>query len=125
VIPGPPERALVLVVDDDDLIRRVVRTVLETDGHEVAEAADGAGALAVVAERGPRLVILDLLLPGMDGIEVCRQLDHGGAKVVVLTARDDPSLEATCRDAGADAFLVKPFASDRLLSLVGELLAVP
>lgn len=114
---------LVLVVDDDDMIRRLVRAVLEADEFEVSEARDGATALTLANESHPSVVVLDVMMPGLDGVEVCRRLDHDRTKVVILTARDDPKLEAEARAAGADAFLTKPFAPMQLLDLVGELMS--
>jgi len=113
---------VVLVVDDDDVIRRLVRTVLEADDFEVEEAPDGGAALALTAAAHPSVIVLDIMMPGIDGVEVCRRLDHETVKVVILTARDDPSLEKACREAGADAFLTKPFSSIELLDLVEELI---
>jgi two-component system response regulator ResD len=113
---------LVLVVDDDEMIRRLVRAVLEADEFEVAEARDGESALRLATERQPAVVVLDIMMPGLDGVEVCRRLDHEKVKVVVLTARDDVRLEDECRQAGADAFLTKPFSSNQLLDLVAELM---
>lgn len=122
---GPEKRVrsrLVLVVDDDDLVRRVVRAVLECDDLEVVEAIDGEGALSLARSTSPAVVVLDVMMPGIDGVEVCRRLDHERVKVVVLTAGDHPDLEAQCREAGADAFVTKPFASGDLLDLVARLL---
>jgi CheY-like chemotaxis protein len=113
---------VVLVVDDDDMIRRLVRTVLEADDFEVVEANDGHAALNLTEEAAPAVIVLDIMMPGIDGVEVCRRLDHESVKVVVLTARDDPTLENACREAGANAFLTKPFSSIELLDLVGDLM---
>jgi DNA-binding response OmpR family regulator len=114
---------LVLVVDDDEMIRRLVRTVLEADDFEVIEAKDGDEALKVVDDRQPAVVVLDIMMPGLNGVEVCRQLDHDNVKVIILTARDDADLAEECMKAGADAFLTKPFSSIQLLDLVEEMLA--
>jgi two-component system response regulator ResD len=113
---------VVLVVDDDDMIRRLVRTVLEADDFEVVEANDGQTALALTVEARPAVIVLDIMMPGIDGVEVCRRLDHEQTKVVILTARDDPRLEKACREAGANAFLTKPFSSIELLDLVDDLM---
>ena len=115
------KRRVVLVVDDDDMIRRLVRTVLEADDLEVVEAANGDRALEMVASANPAVVVLDIMMPGINGVEVCRRVDHSKVKVVILTARDDPVLEDECREAGADAFLIKPFSSIELLDLIDEL----
>jgi two-component system response regulator MtrA len=114
---------LVLVVDDDEMIRRLVRTVLEADDWTVIEARDGAQAFEQLRTTEPSVVVLDVMMPGMDGVEVCRNIDHSAVKVVMLTARDDPALEQACREAGADAFLTKPFSSITLLDLIEELAA--
>ncbi len=119
----PAKPCLVLVVDDDEMIRRLVRAVLEADEFEVAEARDGRTALHLASQAEPSVVVLDVMMPGLDGVEVCRRLDHEKVKVVVLTARDDPALEAEARLAGADEFMTKPFAAAELLDLVGELIA--
>jgi DNA-binding response OmpR family regulator len=109
---------IVLIVDDDDMIRRLVRTVLEADEYDVVEARNGDIALELANEAHPAVVLLDIMMPGIDGVEMCRRLDHTAVKVIILTARDDPSLEDACREAGADAFLTKPFSSVELLDLV-------
>ena len=114
----PVKPRIVLVVDDDDMIRRLVRTVLEADEYDVVEARNGDIALALANEAHPAVVLLDIMMPGIDGVEVCRRLDHNAVKVVILTARDDPLLEDACKEAGADAFLTKPFSSVELLDLV-------
>jgi two-component system response regulator MprA len=116
---------LVLVVDDDDVIRRVVRTVLEADEFEVIEAGDGAAAIAAAGTAHPAVVVLDVMMPGLDGVEVCRRLREAGeaARVLMLTAVDDAGVEQASRSAGADAYLRKPFSSvellDRVEALVG------
>ena len=114
---------LVLVVDDDEMIRRLVRTVLEADDFDVMEAKDGEQALVVIEAESPAVVVLDVMMPGLNGVEVCRRLDHGNVKVIILTARDDADLAEQCMEAGADAFLTKPFSSIQLLDLVEDLLA--
>jgi CheY-like chemotaxis protein len=114
---------VVLVVDDDPMIRRLVRTVLEADEFEVVEADGGEEAFRLVETTKPSVVILDVMMPKLDGVEVCRRLDHDSVKVVILTARDDPAIEERCRAVGADAFLTKPFSSIQLLDLVDELMA--
>ncbi|MGH8974265.1 MAG: response regulator transcription factor [Acidimicrobiia bacterium] len=112
----------VLVVDDDAVLRRVVRAVLEADGFEVIEAADGEQGLKLAAEVRPGVVILDVMMPGLDGVEVCRRLDHGSTKVLMLTALGDVTTEVAALQAGAQGFLTKPFSSMDLLGRVEELL---
>ena len=119
-------RPAVLVVDDDDAIRGVVRTVLEADGFEVVEAADGPAALLLLDSingRGPELVVLDIMMPGIDGIEVCRRIDHERVKVVMLSARDDAETRDRAEAAGADAYISKPFSAIDLLDVVEGLSA--
>jgi len=77
----------------------------------------------MIESKKPSVVVLDIMMPGVDGVEVCRRLDHDDVKVIILTARDDPELEDRCRAEGADAFLTKPFSSIQLLDLVEELMA--
>ena len=114
---------LVLIVDDDEMIRRLVRTVLEADDFEVIEAKDGELALSMIEDKRPAVVVLDVMMPGLNGVDVCRRLDHDNVKVIILTARDDAELADECMEAGADAFLTKPFSSIQLLDLVEDLLA--
>jgi DNA-binding response OmpR family regulator len=116
----------ILVVDDEPQVRRVVRSVLEADGYHVTEAADGDAALmllnSVSGPRGPHLMVLDIMMPGIDGIEVCRQVDHGRTKVIVLTARDDAATRSSAEDAGAERYITKPFSAVELLDAVRGLL---
>jgi len=114
---------LVLVVDDDEMIRRLVRTVLEADDFEVIDAKDGEQALVMIEDKRPEVVVLDVMMPGLNGVDVCRRLDHDNVKVIILTARDDADLAEECMAAGADAFLTKPFSSIQLLDLVEDLMA--
>jgi two-component system, OmpR family, response regulator ResD len=118
LMAGGGNRPVVLVVDDDDAIRGVVRTVLEADGFEVVEAADGHAALMLldaINGRGPDIVVLDVMMPGIDGIEVCRRIDHGAMKVIMLSARDDAESRTRAEAAGADGYLTKPFSAIDLL----------
>jgi len=117
-------KRVVLVVDDDAAIRRVVRTVLEADGFEVVEAADGPAALLLldaIMGKGPDVVVLDIMMPGIDGIEVCRRIDHDKIKVIMLSARDDAEARDQAAQAGADAYLTKPFSAIELLDAVEKL----
>lgn len=111
----------VLVVDDDQTIRNVLRVMLAFEGCQVVDAPDGESALAISAAVRPDIVILDVTMPGMGGIEVCRQLKSSPhpPRVVMLTARDHPDDERRGRDAGADAYLKKPFSPLEVLEMVG------
>ncbi|MEY2566254.1 MAG: hypothetical protein QOE35_783 [Actinomycetota bacterium] len=122
--PGGARRRIVLVVDDDEAIRTVVRSVLEADGFEVVEAADGPAALLLlnaILGRGPDAVVLDVMMPGIDGIEVCEKIDHTKVKVIMLSARDDAETKERASAAGADAYLTKPFSAVELLDAVEKL----
>lgn len=117
----------VLVVDDDEPIRGVIRAVLEAGHFDVIEAPDGTTALGLLesADHGerPDVVVLDVMMPGIDGIEVCRRIDRDRTRVLMLTARNDPPTEEASRLAGADAFLGKPFSAVELLDAVEGLAA--
>lgn len=106
------------MVDDDAMIRRLVTNVLEAEGRRVETATNGAEALEALDRGGFDVVVLDVMMPGLDGVEVCRRLDHDTVKVVMLTARDDVRIEEAARAAGADAFLTKPFASSDLVAVL-------
>ena len=102
----------ILVVDDDPLVRELLAAVLGDGEFELGFAEDGASALKSVEERVPDLVVLDVMMPGMDGYEVCRTLRaaHPATRIVMLTARHGEAEHATAMAAGADAFLTKPFS---------------
>jgi two-component system response regulator MprA len=115
----------VLVVDDDERIAASVRRALVYDGYAVDVALDGVTALAQVRDEPPDLVILDVMLPGLDGLEVCRRLRADSAAdlpILMLTARDATADRVRGLDMGADDYLVKPFAYDELLARVRALL---
>ncbi len=114
----------VLVVDDDPTVREVVATYLRRDGLEVLEAADGPAALAADAAAQPDLVVLDLMLPGLDGLEVFRRLRarRGGVPVVMLTARGDEADRVLGLEVGADDYVAKPFSPRELVLRVEALL---
>jgi DNA-binding response OmpR family regulator len=114
-------RRRVLVVDDDALVRRVVRTVLEVNDCTVIEAENGELGLQMIASEHPPVVVLDMMMPGLDGLEVCRRIDHDSCKVLMLTARTDVEDESLA--AGAVACITKPFSSTDLLDRIEALLA--
>jgi two-component system response regulator MprA len=115
---------LILVADDDRAVRESLQRSLAFNGYEVTTAPDGAAALAAVADRRPDAVVLDVMMPRLDGLEACRRLRAQGSDVPVLmlTARDDVSDRVAGLDAGADDYLPKPFALEELLARLRALL---
>ena len=118
------EATRILVVDDDERIRSTVRRGLVYEGYRVVEAASGEEGLEKARERLPDLVILDVMLPGIDGLQVCRRLRAGGGElaILMLTARDEVRDRVTGLETGADDYLVKPFSFEELLARVHALL---
>ena len=113
----------VLVVEDDDAITDVLRRTLRQEGHEVRSSGDGVEALRVAEEFVPDLVILDLGLPGLDGVEVCERLRaESDVPILILTARTDLDDRVVGLDSGADDYLVKPFERQELLARIRALL---
>lgn len=114
--PAPRER--VLVVDDDPPLRRMLARTLEAEGFEVEVAPDGGAALAATERLLPDVIVLDVGLPGMDGLAVCRRLRAKGlaTPVLMLTARDAVPDRVAGLEAGADDYLVKPFATEELIA---------
>lgn len=111
--------ANVLVVDDDPKIRDLLRLYLEREGHRTAFAEDGPQALERARQRRPDIVLLDVMLPGLDGFEVCRQLrDESDAAILLLTARSGDSDKVVGLDLGADDYIVKPFSPRELMARV-------
>ena len=120
---GHAEGARVLVVDDDPLLVRLVRTHLEKNGYRVLAAADGEQALEVAANELPDLVVLDLMLPKLDGFEVCRRIrEFSLVPVIMLTARGEPVDRLRGFEMGADDYLAKPFVPAELLARVRAVL---
>jgi DNA-binding response OmpR family regulator len=113
----------VLVVDDDETVRDVVRRYLERDGHEVVVAGDGESALQLVAKQLPDLIVLDLMLPGIDGLEVCRRLrQRCSVPIVMLTALGEEEDRVVGLQLGADDYVTKPFSPRELALRVGSVL---
>jgi two-component system, OmpR family, response regulator MprA len=114
----------ILVVDDEPAVREAVDRALRLEGYDTQLAADGAEALEALADRAPDALVLDLLMPHVDGLEVCRRLRAAGDRtpVLVLTARDAVPDRVRGLDAGADDYLVKPFALEELLARLRALL---
>ncbi len=113
----------ILVVDDDPQILSVLKRGLAFEGYKVDVADNGEKALAIARDQPPDLVVLDIMMPGLDGIEVTRRLrEAGDVPILLLTARVTVLDRVTGLDAGADDYLVKPFALDELLARVRALL---
>ena len=113
----------ILVVDDDPKIRSVLSRGLRFEGYTVQVAEDGTQALQLARLEAPDLVVLDVMLPGMDGLELCRRLRQGmAAPILMLTARDAVPDRIAGLDSGADDYLVKPFDFDELLARIRALL---
>jgi two-component system response regulator MprA len=113
----------VLVIEDEDRIRQFLQRGLAYENYRVDVAPDGPTGLALARENPPDIVILDWMLPGMDGLEVCRRLRAAGpVPILMLTAKDTVSDRVMGLDAGADDYLVKPFAFDELLARMRALL---
>ena len=121
-LPGTPTTT-VLVVEDEPLINQAVGDRLRAEGHAVVSAYDGPGAVAAYEEHQPDLVILDVMLPGFDGLEVCRRIQQQRpVPVLMLTARDDEADVLVGLGVGADDYLTKPFRMRELVARVAALL---
>ena len=118
------EPTRILVVDDDPKLRTVVRRGLAYEGYRVVEAASGEEGLDKAREHLPELVVLDIMLPGIDGLEVTRRLRAAGddVSILMLTARDEVKDRVEGLETGADDYLVKPFSFEELLARVHALL---
>lgn len=110
----------ILVVDDEPAILRFLRASLESQGYVVAEAADGGSALQILRRNATDLVVLDLGLPDMDGLDVVRKIRESGATlpIIILSSRENESAKVAALDLGADDYVTKPFGIDELLARV-------
>jgi len=116
--PEPESRERVLVVDDDPPLRRMLERTLAAEGFEVTVAADGGAALVAAERSAPDLIVLDVAMPVLDGLAVCRRLRAKGlpTPILMLTARDAVPDRVAGLEAGADDYLVKPFAVQELIA---------
>ncbi len=113
----------ILIIEDDPAILKLLQRGLTYEGYQVDIATDGRSGLNLARDRHPDLIILDWMLPGMDGLEVCRRLRTGGSlPILMLTAKDTIQDRVQGLDAGADDYLVKPFNLDELLARMRALL---
>jgi CheY-like chemotaxis protein len=114
----------ILIVDDNSLSRKLLTDMLDAEGYEVSDVASGAEALAAIADRHPDLVLLDIMMPEMDGFEVVRRLKADKAtratRVVMVTALDDEGSRARLAAAGVDVMLTKPINRWELRSLLAR-----
>ena len=131
LMPSVSAPQSILVVDDEDTIRDVIRRYLELDGFVVREAADGYAALDAIGEALPDLIVLDLMLPGVDGLSLTRQLrmlkppgaeERSRVPIIMLTAKGETSDRIRGLDSGADDYLAKPFSPQELVSRVKAVL---
>jgi|SRR5579859_1858484 len=119
----PTAQRRILVVDDETSIRDVLTRYLEREGYRVEVAADGPGALQSASAAQPDLIVLDLMLPGLDGLEVCRRLRLSSAvPIIMLTARDEEADKLIGFTTGADDYLTKPFSPAELVLRVKAVL---
>jgi DNA-binding response OmpR family regulator len=126
---GAPEPASVLVIDDDHSVRQLLETLLNAEGYFVRSAQNGFEGLAAIAHEPPDCVVLDVMMPGIDGYEVLRHIrsrsEGVGMIVVMLTAAHDDKHAWTAWSGGVDYFLAKPFEVDLLLGYLRGRLACP
>ena len=118
--------ALILIVDDSKTTRNAVRKVLKHEGHETLEAANGEEGLELAAAHGPDCIVLDLIMPRMDGFEVLKALHKKGSNipVIVLSADIQEIVREDCLKLGADAFINKPLKGDELLGTIDNVLGL-
>ncbi|MFS8852823.1 response regulator transcription factor [Synechococcus sp. R5-16] len=127
-MPEPePSSAHILVIEDEAKLARFVETELTCEGYRVSVASDGMAGLRAACDQNPDLVLLDWMLPGISGLEICRRLRSTGNRVpvVLMTARDEVADRAAGLDAGADDYVVKPFSIQELLSRIRIYLRQP
>jgi DNA-binding response OmpR family regulator len=117
-------RSIILIVEDEPTLRRFMVRLLQREGYDVLQAEDGLEALARADERTPDLIVLDLMLPGIDGFEVCRRIrerpDTSRTPVLIVSARASQDSRRKSLEAGADAFILKPYNPRDLIDLIGE-----
>jgi CheY-like chemotaxis protein len=118
----------ILVIDDEPLVRRLIQQMLERDGHDVREAADGIAGLSAARARRPDLIVTDIMMPNKEGIETIRELRREAPALPILVISGDPGSALYLEMAkllGAHAALAKPFSADELLRAVDNLLNPP
>jgi two-component system phosphate regulon response regulator PhoB len=123
---GARRRSRVLIAEDDDSLRSLLRLSIDVGGVDIVETADGVQALAAARAQAPDLVLLDWMMPELNGLDLCRTLRSepatAGALIVIVTARALPADRAAALAAGADHYVSKPFSPGALLDLVQHVL---
>ncbi len=115
----PMKKTRILIVDDELSILKYLRANLEAEGYEVLAAMDGVQALQTLEAELPDLIVLDIMMPEMDGLEVCRRLrEWSQLPIIMLSARDDESDKVQCLNLGADDYITKPFSKDEFIARV-------
>jgi two-component system, OmpR family, KDP operon response regulator KdpE len=118
-MPTVPDHRRILVVDDESQITRVLRTTLSSQGYDIRTANDGETALEIAKDWMPDMVVTDLAMPGMDGLELCRRLrTTTKIPIIVLSVRGEERTKVKALDAGADDYVTKPFGMEELLARV-------
>jgi DNA-binding response OmpR family regulator len=113
----------ILIVDDDPAIRKFIRANLSARGYDVLQATDGTAALQIIEQELPDLILLDIMMPELDGFEVCRRTREWSAiPIIMLSAREGETDKVSCLDLGADDYLTKPFSLRELLSRIKAVL---
>jgi two-component system response regulator RegX3 len=113
----------VLVVEDEQSLREPLVYILQREGFEVFEAADGPSAISQWKDRGPDLILLDLMLPGMSGVDVCREIrNHSTVPIIMVTAKDSEVDKVVGLEIGADDYVVKPYSTRELLARIKAVL---
>jgi len=113
----------VVTIDDDTAITELLAMLLRTHGYEVVTANNGEEGIKYIQERKPNVVVLDLMMPGIDGWQVCKKVrKFSNVPIVILSALDDPAMIASALDAGADDYLVKPVSSSILVAHLNRLI---
>ncbi|MCL4265458.1 MAG: response regulator [Anaerolineae bacterium] len=119
--------SIVLVVDDEDMTRKLLRLMLERDGFTILEAEDGQQALEVIAESKPDIVILDVMMPNMDGFTTCQELrsqpETATLPIILLSARSQTEAVQAGLESGADRYMTKPISKPELVQTITELLS--
>ncbi len=119
----PQQKPLILVVDDDPALVRLVSLNLELDGYQVLSAASGSAAIDLIQKEQPSLVLLDVMMPGMDGFQTCQRIrDFSGVPIIMITAKGGVEDVVHGLDIGADDYITKPFSITEMLARVKAVL---